>query len=67
MFKASEARAKTKSEILTDLKNLKQEQINLRFQKSYDQLSSPARVRQVRRQIAALLTVLNEKSFKGAE
>lgn len=67
MFKASEVRAKTHSEIKADLKNLKQEQINLRFQQSYDQLSSPVRVRQVRRQIATLLTVLNEKSYKGAQ
>lgn len=59
-------RKKTMSELGEELKNLKQEQMNLRFQKAYDQLSSPARVRTVRRQIARVKTVMNEKNSEVA-
>ena len=55
-------RKKTVSELGEELKNLKQEQMNLRFQKAYDQLSSPARMRAVRRQVARIKTVMNEKN-----
>ncbi|MEN8236740.1 MAG: 50S ribosomal protein L29 [Pseudomonadota bacterium] len=55
-------RKKTESELGEELKNLKQEQMNLRFQKAYDQLASPVRIRTVRRQIARVKTVMNEKN-----
>jgi len=41
---------------------LVQEQFNLRMQKGTGQLSNPARVRQVRREIARLRTIMNEKT-----
>lgn len=62
-----EIRSKTKNELVEELRNLKQEQMNLRFQKAYDQLSSPIRVRAVRRQIARIKTILNDKTYKGAK
>ena len=67
MMTAPEIRAKTKDELVDELRNLKQEQLNLRFQAAYDQMNSPMRVRQVRRQIARIKTVLNEKTYKGAK
>lgn len=67
MLSIVEIRNKTKDELIEELRNLKQEQMNLRFQKAYDQLSSPMVVRRVRRQIARLKTVLNEMTYKGAK
>ncbi len=59
---ATVLRKKTVPELVQELLDLKQEQMNLRFQKAYDQLNSPAQVRKVRRQIARVRTVLSEKS-----
>lgn len=67
MLLTNEIRNQTKDQLAEELRNLKQEQMNLRFQKAYDQLSSPMRVRQVRRQIARIMTILSEKSYKGAK
>jgi large subunit ribosomal protein L29 len=57
-MKGSDLRAKTKDELKTDLVGLKKEQFNLRFQKASGQLENTARVRQVRRDIARIKTVL---------
>ena len=50
---------------VSDLKNkiadLRKESLNLRFQKSSGQLEKTARIRAVRRQIARIKTVLNNK------
>lgn len=67
MLTSQEMRSKTESELREELKGLKQEQMNLRFQRAYEQLSSPIRMRQVRRQIARVLTILGDKSYKGAK
>jgi large subunit ribosomal protein L29 len=58
MSKGSDLRAKSKDELKTDLVGLKKEQFNLRFQKASGQLENTARVRQVRRDIARIKTVL---------
>jgi large subunit ribosomal protein L29 len=44
-----------------ELLKLKKEQFNLRFQRATGQLENTARVRQVRRTIARIRTLLNEK------
>jgi large subunit ribosomal protein L29 len=67
MLLAQEIRNQTKDQLTQELRNLKQEQMNLRFQKAYDQLNSPMRVRQVRRQIARIKTIMSEKTYKGAK
>ena len=43
------------------LVELKKEQFNLRFQKATGQLENTARVRQVRRDIARVQTIANQK------
>ena len=52
---------------VSDLKNkiadLRKESLNLRFQKSSGQLEKTARIRLVRRQIARIKTVLNNKEL----
>jgi len=50
--------AKLKEELL----RLKKEQFNLRFQQATGQLEKASRMRDVRRDIARVLTVLNQKT-----
>ncbi len=60
-MKASDVRAKTVDELKDMLVELKKEQFNLRFQKATQQLESTSRIREVRRDIARVKTVLAEK------
>ncbi|MGX1098229.1 50S ribosomal protein L29 [Amorphus sp. MBR-141] len=60
-MKASDVKAKTADELLDQLAKLKKEQFNLRFQRATGQLENTARVRQVRRDIARIKTVLGER------
>lgn len=53
-------RAKTRDELKDELEALKKEQFNLRFQRATQQLESTSRVREVRRDIARVKTVLRE-------
>ncbi len=58
----ADLRAKTPDELKDSLLSLKKEQFNLRFQRATQQLEAPARVRQVRREIARIKTILGEKN-----
>jgi large subunit ribosomal protein L29 len=55
-------RANTPDELKDQLLDLKKEQFNLRFQRATQQLEKPGRVREVRREIARVKTILGEKS-----
>jgi large subunit ribosomal protein L29 len=61
-MKAEEIRNMGLDEISTKLVELKKEQFNLRFQKATGQLENTARQRQVRRDIARLMTEGRQKS-----
>lgn len=61
-MKAAELRTKTPDELKTELLALKKEAFNLRFQQASGQLENTARVSKVRRDIARIQTVLNQKS-----
>lgn len=63
---ASDLRDKTPDQLREELNNLKKESFNLRFQQATGALENTARVRQVRRQTARVLTVLNEKAAEAA-
>jgi large subunit ribosomal protein L29 len=65
-MKGSEVRAKTGDELREQLLELKKEQFNLRFQKATGQLENTARVRQVRRDIARIKTILGERAPQAA-
>ena len=60
-MKAADIRAKTDDELAGELDNLGKEVFNLRFQRANGQLENTARVRQVRRDIARIKTVLGER------
>ncbi|MEM5582447.1 MULTISPECIES: 50S ribosomal protein L29 [unclassified Roseibium] len=60
-MKATDVRAKTPDELRSELEGLKKEQFNLRFQRATGQLENTARVRQIRRDIARIQTIMREK------
>lgn len=64
-MKISDLKGKSADELTSELTNLKKEQFNLRFQRASGQLENTARVRQVRRDIARLRTVLNENASQA--
>ena len=61
-MKAGDVRAKTEDELKGELEKLAKERFNLRFQKASGQLENTARVRQVRRDMARIKTVLAERA-----
>jgi large subunit ribosomal protein L29 len=61
-MKANDIRGKTLDELKDELKGLKKEAFNLRFQKVSGQLENTARQRQVRRDAARVLTIIGEKT-----
>ena len=60
--KADDLRAKTDDQLDTQLVDLKREQFNLRFQSATNQLERPARIREVRREIARIRTLQGERA-----
>jgi large subunit ribosomal protein L29 len=60
-MKASEFRDMTIDQLDDQLVKLKKEQFNMRFQRASGQLENTARVRQIRRDIARLMTVAQQK------
>ena len=63
-FKITEIRSKKVDELKKQLDELSKEQFNLRFQASNGQLSNTGRVKEVRRGIAKIKTIFNEKKGK---
>ncbi|WP_262695631.1 50S ribosomal protein L29 [Kordiimonas aquimaris] len=61
-MKAVDLRAKSKDELRDELVSLKKEQFNLRFQAASGQLENTARVKEVRRDVARIQTILSEQA-----
>ncbi len=59
--KAAALRDQTADEIRLRIAELREELFNLRFRNSMKQLDNPLKIREGRREIARLLTVLGEK------
>ena len=62
MAKVEDMRAKSDDQLTADLADLKREQFNLRFQAATNQLERPARIKEVRRDIARIRTLQAERS-----
>jgi large subunit ribosomal protein L29 len=60
-MKASDLRTRTVDELTDEVDRLGKEIFNLRFQRASGQLENTARVRQVRRDIARIKTILGER------
>jgi large subunit ribosomal protein L29 len=65
---AREVRAKEDKELRYDLKNLTKELFDLRFQSASENISNTSRINQIKKDVARILTVMNEreKGIRGA-
>ena len=64
-MKAADVRAKTDDELKSELGQLAKEVFNLRSQKASGQMENTARMRQARRDVARIKTVLSERARKA--
>ena len=62
MAQFDDLKGRTDDELSTQLGELKREQFNLRFQAATNQLEKASRVREVRRTIARIKTLQNERA-----
>ncbi len=65
MVKARELREKTDEELKEELKRLRLELFNLRFQFKTGGLTNPHKIKAVRKDIARILTILRERELKS--
>ena len=66
-MKADELRGKTPDQLRDSLVSLKKEAFNLRFQQATGQLENTARIRAIRKDVARIKTVLNQKAAEAAK
>jgi large subunit ribosomal protein L29 len=66
-MKANELRKMTTEELTAKDKELKAELFNLRFQLAVGQLTNPQRIRECKKDVARVKTLLCERSLKAAE
>jgi large subunit ribosomal protein L29 len=67
MSDIEDLRTKTDDELTSELGALKKEAFNLRFQAATNQLERPARMREVRRDIARIKTLQGERARTAAK
>jgi len=67
MAKIEDMRTKTDDQLKDELIDLKREQFNLRFQAATSQLERPARIKEVRRDIARIKTLQTQRSAEAAK
>ncbi|HIJ21390.1 MAG: 50S ribosomal protein L29 [Gammaproteobacteria bacterium] len=60
-MKTSELREKSEADLQTELQAMLREQFNLRMQRATNQLSDNSQMKKVRRNIARVKTIMNEK------
>ena len=60
--RVADLRTKTDDQLSAELGDLKREQFNLRFQSATNQLERPARIKEVRRDIARIKTLQTERT-----
>ncbi|WP_423140619.1 50S ribosomal protein L29 [Parablastomonas sp. CN1-191] len=65
--KVTDMRTKTDDQLTGDLADLKKEAFNLRFQAATNQLERPARIKEVRRDIARIKTLQTERTRSAAK
>jgi len=66
-MKAQDLRTKSVDELDDQLTDLKKEALNLRFQRASGQLEATGRIRQVRRDIARIMTVLEQRGREASK
>ena len=63
-YKSKDLLTKTKDELIDRILFLRKEQFNLRFQMVNGQIENPLRFRLIRREIAAIKTIINNNLMK---
>ena len=63
-MKVNEIRNLTTEEIITKIKESKEELFNLRFSQATGNLEKPSRIRELRKLVARMKTVLRERELK---
>ncbi len=66
-MKANELRKLKKEELLKKVEELKMELLRLRFKNKIEKLKNPNVIRQTKRDIARILTIIREKELRGEE
>ncbi len=66
-MKANQLREMSQDELNQNLADLKSELFNLRFQLATGQLENPMRIREVKKDIARVKTILRERELKALE
>ena len=66
-MKAKKLRSLTQTELEQRLREAGEELFNLKFQQTTGQLSNPLRIREVRKDVARLTTLLKEREATGGE
>jgi large subunit ribosomal protein L29 len=65
-MKANDIRERSDDELRKTLGDLEEQLFKLRFQKSTGQIENPIKIREVRKDIARVLTVMNERQTDGS-
>lgn len=66
-MKATKLRDQSNEELQKNLVDLEEQLFKLRFQKSTGQLENPIKIREVRKDIARVLTIMNERRAQETE
>lgn len=62
-----EIREKSNEELLKNIDSLKEELFNLRFQQATGQLENPSRMREIKKTIARIKTIITERTLSDAK
>ncbi len=65
-MKAKDVRERSDDELRKNLSDLEEQLFKLRFQKSTGQIDNPIKIHEVRKDIARVLTVINERRAEGS-
>ena len=65
-MKAKDIRERSDDELRKTLSDLEEQLFKLRFQKSTGQIENPIKIHEVRKDIARVLTVINERQAEGS-
>ncbi len=65
-MKAKDIRERSDDELRKALSDLEEQLFKLRFQKSTGQIENPIKIREVRKDIARVMTVMTERQVEGS-
>lgn len=66
-MRPSEIREKTQDELLKEVKELKSELYKLRFQQATNNLDNPMKLKEVKKNIARVKTIILERELKAVK